>query len=306
MWPSYLALIESGDFEARVEALRNLLAPCRLCPRECGVDRPAGEIGFCRSQATAMVSSHGPHFGEEGPLVGSGGSGTIFLTNCNLGCVFCQNYDISQLGHGRDASADALAGMMLELQGAGRHNVNFVTPTHFAPQLIEGVGIAAEKGLKLPIVWNCGGYESIEALRLLDGIVDIYMPDAKYGASAAAEELSHASDYPERMMAALREMHRQVGDLEMDARGVARRGLLVRHLVLPNDLAGTARVMEFLAGLSLDTYVNVMAQYRPCYEAAQHVGISRRISVDEYRAAVQAALDAGLHRLDERPLALLG
>ena len=300
MWPSYLGLIESGEFASRVAALRDLLAPCRLCPRECAVDRLRGELGFCRSGATAMVSSHGPHFGEERPLVGAGGSGTIFLTNCNLRCVFCQNAEISQLGHGREVPADTLARMMLELQAMGCHNINFVTPTHYAPQLVEGIGVAAEKGLCAPIVWNCGGYETVEVLRLLEGIVDIYMPDAKYADAGPAGDLSAAPDYPERMTAALREMHRQVGDLELDARGVARRGLLVRHLVLPNGLAGTARVMQLIAGLSRDTYVNVMAQYRPCFHALRHDGIARRPTREEHDAAVQAARDAGLHRLDER------
>lgn len=300
MWPSYLGLIDSGEFGSRAAALRELLAPCRLCPRECAVDRLRGELGFCRSGATAMVSSHGPHFGEERPLVGVAGSGTIFLTNCNLRCVFCQNAEISQLGHGREVSADTLARMMLELQAMGCHNINFVTPTHYAPQLVEGIGVAAAKELRVPVVWNCGGYESVEVLGLLDGIVDIYMPDAKYADAGPAGELSSAPDYPEKMAAALREMHRQVGNLELDARGVARRGLLVRHLVLPNDLAGTMRLMQLIASLSSDTYVNVMAQYRPCFHALRHDGVARRPTREEHDAAVQAARDAGLHRLDER------
>lgn len=305
MWPCYLGLLSSGELAARAGALRELLRPCRLCPRECGVDRLAGEPGFCRSGSAATVASFGAHFGEEAPLVGCRGSGTIFLSGCNLGCVFCQNYHISHRAAGTQLSPERLAMLTLELQARGCHNPNFVTPTHFAPQIVEGIALAAEKGLRLPIVWNCGGYESLEAIRLLDGIVDIYMPDAKYAESEASGRLSAAPDYPQRMMAALGEMHRQVGDLELDANRIARRGLLVRHLVLPGGLAGTDRVMQFLAGLSRDTYVNLMAQYRPCFRAREHAEIARPITGAEYAAAVQAAFNAGLYRLDERPQAPL-
>jgi len=303
--PAYLKLHAEGKLKHRRDQALQMLADCRLCPRECGVDRLSGQRGFCRSGRTAQVSSCNPHFGEEQPLVGIGGSGTIFLTNCNLGCIFCQNYDISHLGQGREVSAQRLAEMMLQLQTMGCHNINFVTPTHFMPQILEGLVIAADEDLRLPLVYNCGGYESVAALKILDGIIDIYMPDAKYGDNQIAGRLSTAPAYPERMQAALREMHRQVGDLQIDDYGLARRGLLVRHLVLPAGAAGTAEVMRFLAGLSTDTYVNVMAQYRPCYQAHQDEQINRRITAEEYRQAVQAAYDAGLHRLDERPLALL-
>lgn len=303
--PAYLKLHAEGKLAQRRDRALQMLADCRLCPRECGVNRLSGETGFCRSGRAAQVSSYNPHFGEEQPLVGVGGSGTIFLTNCNLGCIFCQNYDISHLGQGREVSAPRLAEMMLQLQRMSCHNINFVTPTHFMPQILEGLVIAADEDLKLPLVYNCGGYESLAALKILDGIIDIYMPDAKYGDNQIAGRLSTAPDYPERMQAALGEMHRQVGDLQIDDRGLARRGLLVRHLVLPEGAAGTAEVMRFLAGLSTDTYVNVMAQYRPCYHAHQDEQINRQITTEEYRQAVQAAYDAGLHRLDERPLALL-
>lgn len=297
--PAYLALVESGELAERVEALRELMAPCRLCPRRCHVNRTAGETGFCRAGPEPMISSYGPHFGEEAPLVGVGGSGTIFLTHCNLGCVFCQNYDISREGLGHTVSIAEVAQIMLELQERGCHNVNLVTPTHYVPVLVEALGLAAQNGLRLPVVYNCGGYESLEALQLLDGIIDIYMPDAKYADPAVSAELSGAADYPQRVRVALAEMYRQVGPLQLDERGIAVRGLLVRHLVLPEGLAGTARVMQFLARLDREMYVNVMAQYHPCYRAHEHARIARRITAEEYEAAVRAAREAGLHRLDK-------
>ncbi len=302
--PAYRLLGEE-ELTARRDQALAILSECRLCPRECGVNRAEGETGFCDSGREALVASHGKHFGEERPLVGYGGSGTIFFANCNLGCIFCQNYDISHLGHGQPVGPERLADMMIDLQRRGVHNINLVTPTHFLPQIIEALLIAARRGLEVPLVYNCGGYESVAALKLLDGIVDIYMPDAKYSDGEVAQQLSRAPDYPERMQSAIAEMHRQVGDLQINDDGIAQRGLLVRHLVLPNNLAGSAKIMRFLADLSLNTYVNVMAQYRPCYRAREIEQINRRPTVEEYRQAVQAALDAGLHRLDERPLAIL-
>jgi putative pyruvate formate lyase activating enzyme len=299
-WPAYLGLAQSGELEARVEAARAALASCRLCPRACGVNRLENKTGYCRTGRQAKVASFGPHFGEERPLVGLGGSGTIFFSECNLRCVFCQNYDISLEGIGRPVTAHELAAMMLNLQQRGCHNINFVTPTHVMPQILEALGIAVARGLRLPLVWNCGGYESVEALRMLDGIVDIYMPDFKYGDGRWAAELSQAPDYPERAAAAIQEMHRQVSDLQIDEHGLARRGLLVRHLVMPGGVAATAEVMRILAALSRDTYVNVMAQYRPCAGAVGHPVIGRRITPAEYEAALRAARQAGLHRLDER------
>ncbi|MBC7288637.1 MAG: radical SAM protein [Armatimonadetes bacterium] len=298
-WPAYLALAASGELAERVRQAIEALSECRLCARSCGADRAGGELGYCRTGRRAPVASYGPHFGEERPLVGIGGSGTIFFANCNLRCIFCQNYDISLLGHGQEVAPQELAAMMLSLQRRGCHNINFVTPTHVLPQILEALEIAVHQGLRLPIVWNCGGYESVEALRLLDGIVDIYMPDFKYGDARWAAELSSAPDYPEVAEKALREMHRQVGDLQI-VDGLARRGLLVRHLVMPGNVAATENVMRILADISRDTYVNVMAQYRPCYKAVGHPVIGRRITSAEFRAAVQAALAAGLHRLDER------
>lgn len=297
--PAY-ARIGAHEIAERVAALREIMRSCRLCPRNCAVDRLAGDLGVCRVGAEAVVSSYGPHFGEEAPLVGRRGSGTIFLTFCNLKCIFCQNYDISHLGQGRPARPQRLAQMMLELQRIGCHNINWVTPTHQTPMLVEATRIALADGLRVPIVYNCGGYESVEALRLLDGIVDIYMPDAKYGDNDAGRRLSDVPDYWDRCREALAEMHRQVGDLVTDENGTARRGLLVRHLVLPEGLAGTKVVMQYLGSLSRNTYVNVMAQYHPQHRAREVPEIARPITTTEFRSAVQTTLDAGLHRLDER------
>ena len=299
---SYRALLSSGELRERAERAWGLLHRCRLCPRQCGTARIGDEVGMCRTGRRAVVSSHGPHFGEEAPLVGWGGSGTIFFTHCNLRCVFCQNYDISQLGNGFPVDAAALARIMLALQQRGCHNINLVSPTHVVPQILDALVIAAEAGLDLPLVYNCGGYESLEALALLDGVVDIYMPDAKYADEMTARRLSGVKGYPAANCAALREMHRQVGDLTLDERGVAQRGLLVRHLVLPNGLAGTPEVVSFLAReLSARTYTNVMAQYRPCYRAHRFPPLARPVTGEEYLAAVDAARRAGLERLD-RPV----
>ncbi|MGQ9478388.1 MAG: radical SAM protein [Candidatus Bipolaricaulia bacterium] len=292
--PSYLRLSES-EFEARVAALHELLKSCTLCARRCRVDRTKGEKGFCRSGMEPLVSSFFPHFGEEDPLRGSHGSGTIFLANCNLRCIYCQNWELSHLGEGEPLTTEELARAMLHLQRLGCHNINFVTPTHFAPQLIEAVRLAAEKGLSLPIVWNCGGYESVEALKLLEGIVDIYMPDIKYGQEDPARRYSAAPDYFEVAKAAVREMHRQVGDLQIEG-GLAKRGLLIRHLVLPNGLAGSKEVLEFVASLSLESYINIMDQYHPCYKASDYPELSRRITQEEYDEVVKLAWSLGLRR----------
>jgi putative pyruvate formate lyase activating enzyme len=296
--PGYVALHGSGALQGRVEAVGALTEACRLCPRECGARRLDGEVGLCGVGREAIVSSYGPHFGEEAPLVGRGGSGTIFFTRCNLQCVYCQNADISQRGEGDVVSAARLARMMMELQRLGCHNINFVTPTHQTFHILSALSIAIDGGLALPLVYNCGGYESTEALGLLDGIVDIYMPDFKYADAETAKRYSGVEDYPARAQAALREMHRQVGDLALDEGGVAQRGLLVRHLVLPNDLAGTARVAAFVATLSPNTYVNIMGQYRPCYRASDHPPLNRRPTAAEMAQACHAARAAGLHRLD--------
>jgi len=297
-WPAYLELHKQGELEARAEAAERLLEPCRVCPRECLAQRLQGEIGVCGVAAKAMISSHGPHYGEERPLVGYGGSGTIFLAHCNLCCVFCQNYEISQQGEGQVVTVEDLAQMMLSLQRLGCHNINFVTPSHQVPQILRALPIAVEGGLDVPLVYNCGGYESLETLRLLEDVFDIYMPDFKYAEAAKAQQYSRVENYPEIAKAALREMHRQVGDLVMDRRGVARSGLLVRHLILPNNLAGTGEIVRFLAELSEDTYVNIMAQYRPCYRAHEYPLLARQPTRAEYEEAVRLARAAGLHRLD--------
>ena len=297
--PAYRKLLDRGELQARVAAAREMLRACVLCPRRCRVNRLEGKLGACSTGGEAVVSSYGPHFGEERPLVGSGGSGTIFLTNCNLDCIFCQNSDISHSGLGKEMRAEELANIMLDLQKRGCHNINWVTPTHQMPQLLAALAIAAKQGLALPIVYNCGGYEAPEALRLLDGIVDIYLPDMKYGNSESGQRLSGAPAYWGYCKEALAEMHRQVGDLVLDKRGLARRGLLVRHLVLPHNLADTKTVLEFLASLSKDTYVNVMAQYHPCYRAEEILELSRPLAQEEYRQAVKWAQQAGLHRLDK-------
>ncbi len=297
-WPAYLDVCRSGDLPRRIDAARTLLDGCRLCPRACGAERLRGGVGACGVGGEAVVSSYGAHFGEEAPLVGSGGSGTIFFTRCNLACVFCQNADISQRGEGQVVSAAGLARVMLDLQRQGCHNINLVTPTHQVFQILQALPLAVEGGLALPLVYNCGGYESLETLALLDGIVDVYMPDFKYGDAEVARRYSGVADYPAVAAAALREMRRQVGDLALDGRGVARRGLLVRHLVLPNDLAGTAEVVRILAQLSPDTYLNVMGQYRPRYLASEHPALARRPSAGEMARAIRLAWDAGLRRLD--------
>lgn len=295
----YLRLHESGRLARRVAAAREILSDCTLCPWHCHVNRLAGEKGVCRVGALPMVASYGPHFGEERPLVGRYGSGTIFLSYCNLKCVFCQNYDISHLGEGREVQTEELGDMMLALQRQGCHNINFVTPSHQVAQIIAALPHAVARGLNVPLVYNCGGYEEPATLRLLDGIFDIYMPDFKYGDSTTALRLSGAPHYVATAQDALREMHRQVGDLVMDERGIALRGLLVRHLVLPGGLAGTRDVMGFIAReISPDTYVNVMGQYHPCYQAAAHPPLDRRITAAELREAVEIAREEGIRRLD--------
>jgi putative pyruvate formate lyase activating enzyme len=276
-----------------------LLESCTLCPRECGVNRLKDERGFCRIGARAAVASAGPHFGEESVLVGSHGSGTIFFAGCNLGCLFCQNYDISHLCAGEEVSERGLLRQMLALQALGCHNINLVTPTHVIPQILQALALARREGMDLPVIYNCGGYESAATLRLLRGIVDIYMPDFKYGDDEAAGRYSGVDDYYRRAGEALVEMHRQVGDLVVDSDGLARRGLLVRHLVLPGGLAGTERVMRFIADeISTNTYVNIMAQYRPEYRAERFPELNRRLTAREYTEAVETAERYGLNRLD--------
>ena len=304
---AYLELYRSGKLRERIDAAVSLLESCSVCPRSCGVNRLAADVGKCRTPREAMVSSYGPHFGEEAPLVGRHGSGTIFFTNCNLRCLFCQNYSISQLGEGQKVSKEELAYIMLSLQAKGCHNINLVSPTHVVPQVLESLELAVESGLHLPLVYNSGGYDSVETLRILDGIVDIYMPDMKYDDDETARELSGIENYPEINKAAIKEMHRQTGDLEINEEGVAQRGLLVRHLILPHGLAGTKGIVNFLSEeISRNTYVNIMAQYRPCYNAFQIPNLGRRISSTEFREALSSAQKAGLSRLDKiHPIEIL-
>ncbi|WP_213698893.1 radical SAM protein [Acetomicrobium sp.] len=285
----------------RLEKALEISSNCELCPRKCHVNRLKDEKGFCKTGRNAVVSSYGPHFGEEKVLVGRFGSGTIFFTHCNMSCVFCQNYDISQLGKGNEVSAQELADIMLELQRMGCHNINLVSPTHCVAQILEALLIAFEEGLKIPIVYNTGGYDSVDTLKLLDGIVDIYMPDIKYGDDERGMRYSSAPNYFSVAKSAVKEMYRQVGDLKTDDRGIAVKGLLVRHLVLPNDLACTEKVIEFLATeISAETFVNIMDQYRPLYKAKQYPELSRSVNRAEFQRAVEIARKHGIHRICEK------
>jgi putative pyruvate formate lyase activating enzyme len=303
--PVYILSQRSGRLRQQSDVALARLSECTLCPRTCRVDRFSGELGVCRTGRFARVSSFAPHFGEEGPLVGHSGSGAIFFTHCNLLCLFCQNFEISHEGAGEEVSDEQLAAMMIALQDQGCQNINFVSPSHVVAQILKAVEIAVPQGLRVPLVFNSGGYDLPETLKLLDGVVDIYMPDFKFWDADVAERACGAADYPLVAQAALREMHRQVGDLALDAHGIARRGLLVRHLVLPREMAGTRRVMRFIAReISTGTYVNVMSQYRPCGRANEIEGLQNRLTPAEYHAAVQEALDEGVRRLDtlRRPL----
>jgi putative pyruvate formate lyase activating enzyme len=293
-------LLRRGELLSRVATAIAHLSRCDVCPWVCKVDRRAGELGYCRTGELAAVASYGPHPGEERVLSGWRGSGTIFFFGCNLRCQFCQNYEISQQDQGTEPVTPArLARMMLELQEMGCHNVNLVSPSHIVPQITEAVLIAAQAGLRLPLVYNSGGYDSMLMLRLLQDIVDIYMPDMKFADAATARRYSGVTNYPQVNQAAVREMHRQVGDLVVDAHGLARRGLLVRHLVLPENIAGTDRIVTFLAQqVSPHTYVNIMGQYRPAHRADEHPELCRRPTPSEYAEAVQQARAAGLHNLD--------
>lgn len=295
---AYLGISRSKLWK-KVRLAEEILKHCTICPRNCGIDRNSGEEGFCRTGNKPVIASWGPHFGEERPLVGTAGSGTIFFSGCNLGCIFCQNWGISHLGEGSEMSLERLSKIMLEVQDMGCHNINLVTPTHQMPMILHSIALASEKGLNIPIVYNCGGYESVELLEILDGVIDIYMPDFKYSDPQMALNYSKAKDYPEMAKAAIKEMHRQVGDLIIDKRGVAVKGLLVRHLVLPEGIAGTGEVVRFIAEeISKNTYINIMDQYHPCYKAFEHPPLDRRITTREYSNAIKIALEAGLKRID--------
>jgi putative pyruvate formate lyase activating enzyme len=298
MIPGYLSYIQSGELARRVEQAYAMLESCRLCAHGCRINRRAGKLGVCRTGERARLAGYGPHQGEERPLSGTRGSGTVFFSRCNLRCIFCQNADISQDGRGNDIEPEELARIFLSLQNDGCHNINLVSPTHVVPQILAGLLIAAQNGLHLPLVYNTGGYDTLETLALLDGIVDIYLPDMKYADRKTAHLYSGPKDYPRLNQAAVKEMYRLVGGLVVDDEGVAVRGLLVRHLVLPDRLAGTREIARFLAEeVSPQTVLNVMDQYHPAYKAESIKPLDRRITPKEYDQALQAARSAGLKRL---------
>jgi len=297
---SYRMLLRNGELYDRVEQARQMLQSCRVCPRHCAIDRTAGELGTCLVGSKALVASANPHFGEEFPIRGWYGSGTIFFAGCNLRCVYCQNFDINHEPNGQELDPGKLAGLMLDLQEQGCHNINFVSPSHQVPQMLEGILVAAQRGLRLPIVYNTSSYDDVDILKLLDGVIDIYMPDFKYADTVIGRRLSKVPDYPARAQEALTEMHRQVGDLELDDEGLAVCGVLVRHLVLPGGLAGTEEVMRFLASdISRDTYVNIMDQYHPAAKADRHPILNRSVMFSEVDEARNLAHACGLSRLHE-------
>ena len=299
--PAYLKTFREGELTTRVEEALKRMEACDLCPRECGVNRMKGETGFCETGRRAKVASYSAHFGEEDPLVGQYGSGTIFISSCNLLCSFCQNYEISHQKEGLEVEPAQMAEMMVHLADRGCHNINFVTPSHVVPQLLEALACAVEMGLKVPLVYNTGGYDKPDTLRMLDGLFDIYMPDFKFWEEKWADRYCGAPNYRDVVINAVKEMHRQVGDLVMDEQGVAVRGLLVRHLVMPGDVSGTEKIMDFLVKeVSVNTYVNVMDQYRPCGKAHKDAFVNRRLRPEEFRRAMDAAIRAGLKRLDSR------
>ena len=310
--PAYLALHRSGELRRRAQQAVQRLEHCLVCPRNCGVDRLSDRTAACKTGRLARVSSYFPHLGEEDCLRGWRGSGTIFFSLCNLRCVFCQNFEISQAGQGQLTSPQRLAEMMLELQAMGCHNLNFVTPEHVVPQILEALPPAVESGLRLPLVYNTSAYDSLDSMQLMDGIVDIYMPDFKFWDEERSLRYLKARDYPAAARRAILEMHRQVGELKLDEHGLAKRGVLLRHLVMPGEIAGTEAIMRFVAEqVSPDSYVNVMGQYYPAGKVDQnkYSEINRRISEPELKLAVQTARRAGLWRLDERrpmPLAAAG
>jgi putative pyruvate formate lyase activating enzyme len=297
---AYIKSFEKGLLQKKIQAAYKILNSCTLCPRQCRVNRISGETGICKTAKQAWVSSYNPHFGEEAPLVGTHGSGTIFFTHCNLMCLFCQNFDISHEGYGQEVSDKQLAAMMVALQQQGCHNINFVTPSHVVPQILSALEIAIQQGLSVPLVYNSGGYDLPATLRLLEGVFDIYMPDFKFWDAEVAETACQAKDYPQIARHALREMHRQVGDLKIDENGIAQKGLLIRHLVLPGGLAGTREIMRFIAReISTNSYVNIMSQYRPCGRAAEIKGLSSLLSKVDFQTALREAAAEGITRLDQ-------
>jgi len=299
--PPYRSLFKNGDLNSRVSFAYQRLSKCNICGHKCGVNRIKGELGICRTGENAWVSSFGPHYGEEDSLSGYRGSGTIFFSRCNLKCQYCQNYNISQFNSGSEVQPEELAMMMIDLQERGCHNINLVSPSHVVPQILSALLHATQLGLAIPLIYNTGGYDSLETLELLNGVIDIYMPDMKYSDKANAEKYSKIPEYPKINKIAVKEMHQQVGDLQIDQHGIAYRGLLIRHLILPNNLSGTEDIIHFLVNeISLNTYLNLMDQYRPSYLANKYPELNRRITTEEYRTAIGFAHKSGLNNLDER------
>lgn len=297
--PSYLSLYSSGELENRKEQAFRILSSCTLCPWRCRVNRIAGERGQCQTSSVARIYSYMPHHGEEKPLRGRNGSGTIFFSGCNLHCVYCQNAEISQENYGMNVYAEKIAEMMLYLQEKGCHNINLVTPTHVVAQILEALLIAARDGLHLPLVYNSGGYESLDTLNLLEGIIDIYMPDMKYANLDTAYAFSGVRDYPIVNQTAIREMHHQVGDLLINHNGYAERGLIIRHLILPGHIKETYEILKFIRReISENAYVNIMGQYRPEFKAYDYPNLDRPLSETEYEQAIRLAHEVGLNRLD--------
>lgn len=294
-YPLYLAADQSGKLRRVAQETFRMLEACKICPRKCGVNRLEDELGFCRTGSKAKVCSFMPHHGEEPPISGVRGSGTIFFTDCNMSCVYCQNYQFSQLGEGREVEEEELASFMIQLQNMGCHNINLVTPTHVMPQILKALLVAISLGLEIPLCYNTGGYDLPEIIELLDGIVDIYLPDMRYGNHESAIKYSGAPDYPKYNQESVKLMHKQVGVPEFDTEEVIKRGLIIRHLVLPNNLSGTEKIMKFLAEeVSKDCYISLMSQYHPCYKAAQYPEIARRLTTEEYAFACEIMQKYGL------------
>ncbi len=296
--PGYVKLLQTGDLNSRIGLLKEKLKSCTVCPHHCKVNRLNNERGFCRAGYNTVIDGYGPHYGEESVLVGKSGSGTIFFSYCNLQCVFCQNCEISHYGEGYEVTPTELARIMLSLQSMGCHNINLVSPSHFVPQIVEAVSIAAKEGLTLPLVYNTGGYDEVDTLRLLEGIIDIYMPDIKFGDNTKARKYTKSSGYFDVAKSAVKEMHRQVGCLKTDEENIAYKGLLVRHLVMPENLADTDKIMEFIANeISRDTFINIMSQYYPACKSYEFPELSRRITVSEYNKAIGHAKRSGLKNI---------
>ncbi|MBN1932832.1 MAG: radical SAM protein [Desulfobacterales bacterium] len=300
--PVYIKAFQSGLLHEKVKSANKILNSCVLCPRECRINRIEGQLGICKTGKNAWLNAYKAHLGEETPLIGKNGSGTFFFTHCNLLCIFCQNYELSHEGRGKEISNSEMAEMMLILQEAECPNIHFISPTHVVPQILSALEIAVQKGLSIPLVYNSSGYESIETLKILDGIIDIYMPDFKFWDPDISEKLCSAYDYPEKARAAIIEMHRQVGDLVLDESGKAHRGLLLRHLIMPSGLAGTQNIMHFVAQeISPNTYVNIMPQFKPHGRSYEVKELMNCITEDDYADTLKAAREAGIHRIDPRP-----